>query len=316
MNGYDQVQLDVNSLLKRPLRSRSQLKPAKNTATQVLRKLEFYTKAFLFRTGIWRRLIITHFTVEWFDDFRRYWVHELGMRHIDLPDFYYLRSSYRSQFQSVAITASQEKKSQDFLAPWQSPQTIYLLFSYVYKLSLNPITIWQIRRFVKRGDAVCEYGCGVAPVTSNFARYYQGLKLKLTAIDIPNIMLHYARWRLQKYPNVEVVELNPDSNNPLTKKYNLITCLTVFEHLPRPLPIVQHIYNQLHPGGYFVFDFIKAEGSGLDTTGSVNQRQPVLDFIRQNFKIISGHLPNDSAKSVSLVICQKNDTANQSNNDD
>lgn len=303
MNKYDQAEIDLTSLLQRALKTRPRQGPAITPLDIFGQKIKFYGQAVLYRLGIWQRLVSSNLAIGWFDDFRHYWMHELDMRRIDLPDFFYLRGVYRSRFQAVAVSQTQEEDAA-FLTPWQRAATLYLLFSYVYKLALHPIYIWQIKNFIKRGNAVCEYGCGVAPVLGNLAHFYPDRRLTLTGADIPTIMLHYARWRLQNFKNVTIQQIDPNDDAPLTDQYNLITCLTVFEHLPRPLAIVKHLHDHLKPRGYFVFDYIKAAGTGLDTAGAVRERQQVLDFVRSNFAVVKGKIP-DKNVNIKMVICRK-----------
>ncbi|MDP3997107.1 MAG: class I SAM-dependent methyltransferase [bacterium] len=299
-NHYDLVELDINRLLSSPPRSQSTQKPG----LMLTRKIQFWSLAALQISGIWKRMVYANLVLGWFNEFQNYWKYELQLCRLSLPDFFYLYGLYRSKFQFVRIAANQEQNRESFLSTWQDPATTYLIFAYQYKLALHPISVWSIRKYIKKRDSVCEYGCGLAPITQNLARYYPELNLKLTGTDIPNILLHFARWKLQNYKNVEIKTLDPIDTAPLKNTYDVITCLTVLEHLPRPLSIVRHLHRQLQTGGYFIFDYISSDGDGLDTIGSTNQRLEVLKFIKNNFRAIEGKITMNGS-SVKRVVCRK-----------
>lgn len=53
-----------------------------------------------------------------------------------------------------------------------------------------------------------------------------------------------------------------------------------------------------------MFDYIAAEGSGLDTQAAVRERREVLEFIQQHFTVVRGVIPAGEG-NVRAVICQK-----------
>ena len=307
MNHYDDVKLNVEKLLQTQ-RAATTPDPHSHsgqdlTPIQLVESiLARYSTAALYRSGLWRRLIYTHLKLDWFFEFRDYWINELGLRRIEPHDFHYLHSVYRKKFQQLSVEDS--ATHDQFLTAWQDPSTLYLLFAYQYKLALHPLSAYTLAKYIPRRADVLEYGCGLAPITKSLANFYPNKKLRLTAADIPSHMLHFVGWRHRNQPFIDTLSLNPADNTPLTDTYDAIACMTVFEHLPHPLPIVKHLHAQLNPDGIFMFDYIKSEGTGLDTASALRDRQQVLAFITKHFTILRGSIPTDGS-NVKAVICKK-----------
>ena len=109
-----------------------------------------------------------------------------------------------------------------------------------------------LRAVGSEGD-VCEYGCGVAPVTAwlrpRFPRW------RFTIVDLPAAALEFARWRFREASNVEAREPGFGRDLPLVRAYDVITCLEVLEHVINPLEVVRHLAEHLKPGGRLFLNF-------------------------------------------------------------
>ena len=166
--------------------------------------LKLYTTHLLMWTGMYNRLVYANIKLDWFQEFRKYWVEELGNRPIQPHDFYFLQGVYRSRFSGVEIpdTAS----DQQHLEAWCDHRTVYLLFFNQYKLALNPLFVSCFIKYIPRGSSVCEYGCGLAPIASSLCKYYAHLNVRITCADIPNIMFHFTR---RKFRDTRYVDSPP-----------------------------------------------------------------------------------------------------------
>jgi len=262
--------------------------------------------ALLYKLGILQKLFYANICLAWFYDFKKFWVDCLGNRNIDVIDFHFLRNIYRAKFQEVSLDHSDEKNPEKFLASWQSQGNIFYLFQSVWHYSRKAyLDCWLFVKYIKKNSYVLEYGCSIAPITQGLTKYFSYKNLKFTIADIPQISFLYARWKLAGRKDVDsiIIDSAKRDNLPEEKKYNAIFCLTVFEHLPNPLEVVESFFNHLEKDGVLIFDYIKGEATGLDSQQSMQEREGVLSFIQKNFKIIKGK--NNFENSMGLTIVQK-----------
>ena len=134
------------------------------------------------------------------------------------------------------------------------------------------------------------------------ARRYRHLDLQLVGADIPHLLFHYARWRLRDCPFVAWVAIQGDDDAPLPGLYDTIFCLEVLEHVPRPIAVVQHFHRALRPGGHLVFDFIRSDGTGLDTVAALRDRLPALRFVLEHFEVVEGRVAADGSDIEPAVV--------------
>lgn len=313
MNQFDDVRLDVQRLIEDQSEKLRPHDPAARSGDRLgpfgrlgaLARL-YWTGA-LVKTGLLKRLVYANLKLDWFYEFQEYWMNELGNRPIQPHDFYFLHGVYRQRVQDYpsgdteTLTASADEAH---LKAWQDPRLIYHLFANQYRLALHPLRAHRFVRFIPRKGHVCEYGCGAAPIATSLVKYYPHLDLKITCADIPHIVFHNMRWRFRSIPFVHTVVIDPGNDAPLDDQYNIIFCTEVLEHLPRPMPVVRHLESCLKPGGYFVFDYIRSEGKGLDTAAALRDRLHVLRYILDHFQIIEGEIPLDG-RHVNTTVVQK-----------
>ena len=304
MNRYDDFRPDVAALLKE---QEARLPPARDTARsgdglgplgRLASVARLYALGALVRLGLHRRLVYANLRLDWFHEFQDYWVGELGNRPIHPADFYHLYGVYRQRLQTIhfehiedAAIASDDKH----LEAWRDHRIVYHLFAHAYRLALSPLRVHHFVEHVPRSGRVAEYGCGMAPIVTGLARYYRHRDLQLVGADIPHMLFHHARWKFRNLPFVTMVPIHPDDDAPLPGTYDTIFCLEVFEHLPRPLPILEHFHRALKPGGRLVFDYVRSDGTGLDTATALRDRIPALQFVLDRFEVLDGRVTTDGA---------------------
>ncbi len=304
MNLYDDVSLDIPGLLKQQettlpppdpgARSGDGLGPIGALGSL----LRLYLLGALVKLGLHQRLVYANLRLDWFYEFQRYWMDELGNRPIHPHDFYFLAGVYRQRLQSIHFEqladpalASDERH----LEAWRDHRTVYYLFAHTFRLALSPLRVHRFIRYVPRHGRVAEYGCGAAPILTGLARRYRHLDLELVGADIPHLLFHHARWKFRNDRFVTMVAIEPNNDAPLPGTYDAIFCLETLEHLPRPIPVLQHFHRALKPGGHLIFDYIRSEAIGLDTATSLRDRIPALQFILDHFDIVQGRVTTDGS---------------------
>ena len=292
-NSYDNMVVDIDKLFEKKIKIKSIKRPG-----YFKRFLTRYINAFEIKTGLITPMLESGLKSKWFMEFRDYWYNVLNGRPLYLHDFYFLLGVYRQKFQNVETPDYAEKK--EFLESWQNQNTLYQLFGAVRRFSRECIHSRQFEKWIKNGDTVLEYGCGIAPVTYSLVNYSLKRKLNLVIADIRQINFHYAIHRL---PNeVKNFTITPYQNSIEVGKYNVVIMITVMEHLPNPLETVVNITKGLKKGGIFIFDYIISDGHAQDTIEAVDQRKDVLDYINQKYTTLYGEL--SYGQSMSNTVCR------------
>jgi SAM-dependent methyltransferase len=220
-----------------------------------------------------RRLVHANLALAWFHEFARYWTEVLGNRPLEPPDFQFLRGVYRRRLQDFTLDG------RPHLDVWQSPETVAVLLSAVYREALHPWRHVDTVRLLPRGARVLEFGCGIAPYTTMLLRGF-GLRWRCAIADLPTLPSHYARWRLGDTVGWrELDAMAPDLGGP----YDAIVCSEVFEHVPSPREMVDRFHAALVPSGLLLYDFIASDGTGLDHPSAVGERHAALAVIRERF---------------------------------
>src|SRR5882672_10536400 len=313
MNLYDDFQPDVPLLLKQQDARLTPPDPAARSGDglgalgALHSRMLLYGLGALVKLGLHRRLVYANLALGWFYEFQRYWVEELGNRPIHPHDFYFLSGVYRQRLQTIhfehienAALASDDKH----LEAWRDPRVVHHLFAHTFRLALSPLRVHPFIRWIPRRGRVVEYGCGAAPVLTALARHYRHLDLQLVGADIPHLLFHYARWKFRGDRFVSMVPIVPNDDTPLPGEYDTIFCLETFEHLPRPVAVVEHLYRALKPGGCLVFDYVRSDGTGLDTAAALRDRVPALELILKRFDILQGRVTTDGVH-VDATVARK-----------
>ena len=259
-----------------------------------------YLRGILIKLKLQNLLIDSGIDTKWFKEFATYWNKEFEGRPLKLPDFHFLHGSYRIKFQDNETPES--PSINQFLESYQNNNCIYMLFGAVRKYAYEPFSGFKVEKYLKHNDTFLEYGCGYAPVSEFITKYSNKINIKILIADINQINSHFARWRLPK--SVSFIPIQPFSDvNLKPETVDCISLITVMEHLPDPINVVQNLTSILKSGGVFIFDYILGDGDGQDTIESVNQRPEVLDFIRKNYILIEGEFLEN--ESMGTTVCRK-----------
>ena len=260
------------------------------------------------RNRLWHLISRLHLDSAWFFEFREYWSSVLGGRPLLSPeDFYFLKNLYRVKFQRNQIPDT--TAADVHLEAWQQNELLYQLLHLVYRESLsNQLSLVNKVRKLKKGRirSTLEFGCATAPVTTTYSDFFGlgGLQRAYIA-DIQTLAFHYAAYKFKDRANVTPVLLVPDNDFGLSLDQNVdaIFCITVFEHLNKPLDTIAAFHETLSPQGILAFDYIMGDGDGLDTHQAVRDRGSVLDFVTSNFDVLAGKI--NKSESMGLTIVQK-----------
>ncbi len=304
MNLYDDFQPDIATLLAAQAARLPAPDPEARSGDGLGRLGAFLSVARLYAlgalvtSGLHRRLVYANLRLDWLREFQEYWSGELGCRPIQPFEFYHLAGVYRQRLQTVHFESlsNPELASDDrHLEAWRDPRTVHYLFNHTYRLALAPLRAHPYVRWIPRGGRIAEYGCGAAPILTSLARHYRHLQLRLVGLDIPHLLFHHARWKFRHDRFVTMLPVLPGNDAPLPGAYDTIFCLEVLEHLPRPIPVLQHFHRALRPGGHLVFDYIRSDAVGFDTASALRDRLPALQFVLDHFDIVHGRVTTDGS---------------------
>ena len=292
-NKYDKMDIDIDALFEN-----NHSVSDKKFPGYLGRMVNRYWSALLIKLGLYSRMVDAGIICGWFVEFKDYWINVLGGRPLYLHDFFYLLGVYRQRFQDVETP--QVASVADFLDSWQNKDTVYMLFGAVRKYAYEPLNALIYEKWISHGDSVMEYGCGIAPVTYSLLKYGLKRNLRISVGDIRQINSHYAKMRLQG--KVKFIEIEPYKESLADKKFDVVLMITVLEHLPDPLAVIQNIVRHLEAKGILIFDYILGDGDGQDTLEAVQQRGAVVDFLKENFDVYHGKLLKD--QSMGTTVCQ------------
>ncbi|MFX0186822.1 MAG: class I SAM-dependent methyltransferase [Candidatus Hodarchaeota archaeon] len=243
----------------------------------------------------------------WLDEFNKYWTNILkGLSLPTIYDLFFIKNIYRLKFQYNLVPDTTDPYVH--LEAWQRPEVIYQLLQMVCKsIFHNECQLLTLLKKNNKGfKSFLEFGCATAPITTTFFEFFGKPKnINIYISDIQTLAFHYASYRYRKCSNVIPKLLKPENDFMLEtdEKFDAIFCMTVFEHLNKPLEIIKTFDKCLNDQGLLFFDYTITSGAGLDTLHGFRERNNVLDYIINNFKLIYGKISKE--KDMSLTIVKK-----------
>jgi len=257
-----------------------------------------------FRNKLWFLFHTTNIDQYWFYEFKNYWSKVLKGRPLfGVPDFYFFKNTYRIKFQTVEVEDTNKPKNH--VKAWQQNEVLYQLLHLVQReSSINKLSTIKLAKKHIKFKNFLEFGCGTAPITNTYLTFYKkSEKIKIYISDIQTISFHFALLRFSNNKNIIPILLKEENNLLLIEniKTDLIFCITVFEHLNKPLETIKRFYNTLNNNGILIFDYILSDGDGLDTMQGVKERSEVLNYIEKYFILLSGKIDYKNSMGTTVI---------------
>jgi len=225
---------------------------------------------------------------------RQFWTKELAA-YFNLTPKRVLKN-YRSK--QVEANRLWDKKNRNSLKQFFSfyQETDYFVYRQMWFNRHKAFWDIALPFYLKPDGSYCEYGSGIGPVTNWLIKRFPQWHYTLVDLDCP--VFKFAQWRFREKKQVgfKTVGLK---KLPLTKKYDVITCKQVLEHVPNPLELIKHLINHLRPGGWLYLDYINEPG-GENLTQSAQQRRLVLAYLFKTLRPIFSIEPDSQKEGYGL----------------
>lgn len=269
--------------------------------------ISFVSDALLQVTNKREALINNRLISSWFIEFLDYWHNVINGRPLEVMDFLMLFHDYRKK---AGHTDTLDWSNANIhIQNWQNTNQIFGTLQYCRKCALRPIRYARLSKYLRRNARVLEYGCGLAPMYRTYRSYLNHVPCNWLLADIPNFPFHYAKYTYHKDRCIEGfvtidAELFRDPLRGVRGSFDLIIIQEVFEHLDDPVFVASYLIDRLKAGGYFLFDYIKSEGSGLDTPVALARRIEALKILDGRLTMVEGHFAV-SDKDISRCVGRK-----------
>ena len=297
---FNRFKIDVKEIYKKyPINKKFNPKPNQvNLIRTFFHKI--YRNSFLplkLRIYFWYLFRRTNIDLSWFKEFSNYGNHVLyrSRRFLQPSDLFYLKNYFGFLFENLILPDTNNPNIH--LESWQRPELVNQLFSLVSKeyYTLNYNVLRALKKKKIKFRSFLEFGCATTPITTALFEFFKLSKeTKIFIADIQTIAFHYGAYKFRNCSNVIPLLLTPENDFllELNEKIDLIFCLRTFEHLHKPLEIVKIFNKILNDKGYLIFDFI-IPGGKYDTQHALRERNTVLDYIDENFEVISGKMSKE-----------------------
>jgi len=307
-NFFDNLLINVGELYERfPVHAKTDPKPCLVQSMQS-NFHKIYRNRMIplrYRDRFWQISRRLNLDLTWFDEFRSYWSTVLKGRPLfNVHDFYFLRNLYRVRFQNNQVPDTSDACTH--LEAWQRPELIYMLFHQVLKESISnqhPILELMWKYADRLPAAILEFGCGTAPIATSLFEFCRPKNQEVFIADIQTVAFHYAAYKFRSCSDVIPLLLLPQNDflPSQEKALDVVFCITVFEHLNKPLETVDALHRMLKRDGLLFFDYVKGLGCGLDTRQGTEQRSAVLDFISKHFDIVHGQINKEETTFLTVA---------------
>jgi len=301
-NFYDDIRIDIDAAHRQldggAAEARSGRAPGR--LKLLTGRFRYLKDALLQRANVLEALCITGIRRGWFRDFRDYWANCLGGRPIQPVDFYLLYHEYRKKQQMPGRLAWGTE--QQHIQNWQDPVHIFSVFCYARLQAVSPIVPMHVWRYIPKKARCLEYGCSLAPFYYAAKTYQLSPSATWTLADIPGFAFHYAKYRYRHDESVDLLTIrNFQDPLPSQEPFDAVFLMTVLEHVDDPVYLVNYLFGKMKRGGILIFDYIKSDGSGLDTPSSLEKREECLALIARKTQLLSGSYVSSGHQPITVV---------------
>ena len=162
----------------------------------------------------------------------------------------------------------------------------------------SPIPNWRLKylKNLSPNKKILDIGCGYG----SFLVKAKTMGFNVSGMDFDNLKVHIAQKK--GLENISVSNFKEFYKKNHDKKYDIITCFHILEHLENPKEFVQMINNLLLPGGLFFIELpnknrkLKESSGIMDypphhlTRWSANSLKILLS--NENFKVVFNNTPS------------------------
>ena len=149
---------------------------------------------------------------------------------------------------------------------------------------------------LKKKGSLCEYGGGIGPMTKWQIKYFPNWQYTIVDLDCP--VIKFAKWRFKNFSQVNFLTITT-AKLPLTKKYDVILCMHVLEHVSDPLSVVKHLVSHLKLNGWLFLNFIYDPGRE-NLISAARQRNKVLSYLKKHLKPVFSINPDNEDDGYGL----------------
>ena len=227
----------------------------------------------------------------WFTEFLDYWYNVINGRPLEVMDFLMLFYDYRKKAGHTEVLNWQSTAMH--VQNWQNPNQLFGTLQYCRKCALRPIRYVRLSKYLRRNARILEYGCGLAPMYRTYRSYLNHLPCTWILADLPNFPFHYAKYTyhqdncIERFVTIDAERFR-DPLHDVQGSFDFIVIQEVFEHLDDPVFIASYLIDRLKDGGHLLFDYIKSEGTGLDTPAALENRIDALKILGNRLTMVEG----------------------------
>ena len=207
------------------------------------------------------------------------------------------------------IWESKPRNTAEEIYQWQKDLGAWSAFRQCYYHRYDSFD-WLVKD-LPSGSKYCEYACGSAPICNWIVENVKDRIFHFTTVDVDCEHRAFGEWRLKKRIErsglpftLKPLIVKPNAPLPLTDcDYDAISIIEALVLIHNPLEVVQHVTEHIRKGGklwetYTVMDDHRTK-NWISFRQAQEQRPAVFDYIRANYKLLTGpdpDTPKDSGR--------------------